>query len=127
MSGRLLCVPFVLMGKAKGTRWGRGSRVGYDLEIGDALRAQISRNREGRWVASITTISLGTYDIKEEAMRRVEETMRHDMSRILEDWALKIGRYGTARPKKAGERIVPFSPTRVGTLVHRDTPDAGID
>jgi hypothetical protein len=55
------------MGYGTWTRWGRGSCEGYSLQIGDALRGQVSRGADGRWSASLTQMDLGHHSTKEEA------------------------------------------------------------
>jgi len=83
-----MCSHYVLMGKGKWTRWGRGYCEGYGLEIGNALRASVSRDSDGAWRTSINAVSHGSYDNVDEAKKRIEEAIRDDVNLILEDWAL---------------------------------------
>ena len=76
------------MGKGKWTRWGRGSCEGYGLEIGNALRASISRDSQGAWRTSINAVSHGDFATMEQAKKRIEETIRDDVNLIFEDWEL---------------------------------------
>ncbi len=76
------------MGKGKWTRWGRGSCEGYGLEIGNALRASVSRNGDGVWRTSINAVGHGNFTTMEQAKKRIEEAIRDDVNLILEDWEL---------------------------------------
>ena len=46
---QFLCSYYVLMRKGKWTRWGRGNCEGNGLEIGNALRASVFRNKDRFW------------------------------------------------------------------------------
>ena len=79
------------MGYGKWSRWGRGSCEGYSLQIGDALRGQISRRLDGRWHASLNTTDLGEHREKAEARAAVERRIELEMQKISEDWAIWRG------------------------------------
>jgi hypothetical protein len=85
---QFLCSYYVLMGKGKWTRWGRGNCEGYGLEIGNALRASVFRNSDGFWETSINAVDHGNFENIEDAKTRIEEAIRDDVSLILEDWEL---------------------------------------
>jgi hypothetical protein len=85
------------MGYGTWTRWGRGSCEGYSLQIGDALRGQISRGIDDRWAASLTNMDLGKHATKEAAQAAVENRIAQEMTKILEDWRF----YKTDHGRKA--------------------------
>jgi hypothetical protein len=61
------------------------------MQIGDALRGQVTRRLDGRWVASLTNTDLGQHPSKEVAVAAVETRISMEMNKILEDWAIYQG------------------------------------
>ena len=74
------------MGKAKWTRWGRGSCEGYGLEIGNTFRGSVSKRQDGCWRSSMNVGREQTHPTREEGMKRIEDEIRYEMRNILEDW-----------------------------------------
>lgn len=64
-------------------KWHRGDC--WALDIGVALHGTIVPHNDA-WSASINTTFLGHFSELEEAKRKVEEAVRHDMRRVIEDW-----------------------------------------
>ena len=88
-------------------RWGRGSCVGYGLEIGYgqfSFRADVVRNVLGStssphtWRASVNGCSVG-HDLIDEAAAKaaVEFELRIAMQHVLEDWNAYQARRGLER------------------------------
>jgi hypothetical protein len=80
------------------TRWGRGDCEGWSLQIGNAFRGTVVRQNRGpdgptTWRAGVNATELGEYPQRDEAMKRVEEVIEHDMRSVLSDWEL----YGASK------------------------------
>lgn len=69
-------------------KWERGEA--WELDIGAALRGTVVPYHlppyHGAWGAMVNTSFLGHFKELEDAKRRVEAAIRHDMARVLEDW-----------------------------------------
>jgi hypothetical protein len=74
-------------------RWGRGMCEGWTLDIGNAFRCSVVRERTAlnephHWRATINTVYFGMHPDKESAIKRIEESIECDMRLVLYDWDL---------------------------------------
>jgi hypothetical protein len=87
------------MGKAKWTRWGRGSCEGYGLRIGNTFRGSVSKGADGHWRSSMNAGREQTHSTREEGMKRIEDEIRNETRNILEDWERWNARASAPRGK----------------------------
>jgi hypothetical protein len=78
-------------GTLRGGRWtrsGHGSCEIWSLNLGDLIRAQVSRGQDypPTWSASINATDLGKHPSRATAMERVEASIGNQMRPTLADW-----------------------------------------
>jgi hypothetical protein len=89
-------------GTRHGGRWtrsGRGSCEIWSLNLGDLIRAQVTRGLDHppTWSASINAIACGKHASRDAAMQTVEASISNQMRPTLGDW-VKF-QVGPRRPK----------------------------